>query len=72
MLKTLSTKLVKPRKSIVGVGDDSKAGHDWSKIIDDEVNNKVENEVEKKGRNPSKFKNLSKSKKTELSFLTSV
>ena len=84
MLRTLNTKSVRPKKSIVGVGGDSKAGCNWSKIVDkvdnevdDEFNKEVDDEVEKKGWNPSKSKNqsnsknLSKSKKTELGFLIS-
>ena len=78
MLKTLSTKSAEPRKGVVGVSGDSKAGCDGSKLdesgMDDvEVDgNKVrDNEVGKKGQNSSKSKNLSKSKKTELGFLIS-
>ena len=78
MLKTLSTESAEPRKSGIGVGSDSKAGYDRKKldrseVYDDEVDGgKVkDNEVEKKGQNLFKSKNLSKSKKTVGSdFLT--
>ena len=78
MLKTLSTKSAKLRKGKARVGGDSRAKRDGNKLdrseIDDiEVDgNKVgEDEVRKKGRKMSKFKNLSKSKKTVRSdFLT--
>ena len=67
-----------PRKGGVGVGSNSKAGRDKSELdrsrMDDvEVDGtEVEdNEVGKKVQKTSKFKNLSKSKKTvESSFFT--
>ena len=75
MLKTLSIKSAKPRNGVIDVGGDIKARCDGSMIfdneVDDEVNNEFDDEVEKKSQNPSKFKNSSKSKKTELGFLTS-
>ena len=40
-------------------------------IGDDEFDDEGDNEVKKKSWNPSKSKNLSKSKKTELGFLIS-
>ena len=52
-------------KSRVGVVNDNKAGHD------NKVDNKVDDEVGKKGQNLSKSENLSKSKKTELGFFIS-
>ena len=71
MLKTSSIESAEPRKSIVGVGDDGRARHDKSKIIDNEVDDEVDDKVGKKDRNPCKSKNLSKSKKTESGYLTS-
>ena len=72
MLKTLSIESAKPRKDIVGVGNGSRAGCDRGRLDGSEMDDvkvddsKVENnEIGKKGRN------LSKSKKTELGFLTS-
>ena len=78
ILKALSTESAEPRKDGVGVGGDSKAGRDKSEIdrsgMDDvEVDGGEvgDDEVEKKGRKTSKFKNLSKSIKTVRSdFLT--
>ena len=66
MLKTLSTKSAKPRKSRVEIGGGSRAGHDGSEIDSGEVDDgKVEDDkVEKKVQKMSKSKNLSKSKKT--------
>ena len=63
-------------KGRVGVGDDSRTGRDdikldGNRIDDNEFVDEVDDEVGKKGRNPTKSKNLSKSKKTELRFLTS-
>ena len=76
MLKTAES-----RKGVVGVGGDSKAGRGGSKLngrrIDDdkvdgnEVDNEVDDEVGTTVWKSSKSKNLSKSKKTELGFLTS-
>ena len=72
MLKTLSSKLVKLRKGIVGVGGNSKAGRDGkcelssSEVDGIEVEN---NEVKKNGQKTSKSKNLSKFKKTKSDFL---
>ena len=76
MLKTLSTESAKPRKGVVGVGGDSKAGRDRGELDRSGIDNiKVDNgeveddEVRKKGWKTSK--NLSKSKKTIGSdFLT--
>ena len=58
------------RERLVGVGGDGKARHDQSRldrsgIGDDEVDDRGDNEVEKKDRN------LSKSKETESGFFTS-
>ena len=57
------------------MGGDNRAGCDGSKIIDnkldDEFDDEVDDEVGKKGWKPSKSKNLFKSKKMELGFLTS-
>ena len=76
MLKISSTKLAKPRKGGVGVGDDSKARRDGSKLDRSKLDrSKIdgievdrgeirENKVEKKVQKMSKSKNLSKSKKT--------
>ena len=71
MLKTSSTESTKPRKGVVGVDDSSRAGRNGGGLDGSEMDDvKVDggevgnNEVEKKGRN------LSKSKKTELGFLT--
>ena len=76
MLKT-----AKPKKGEVGVGIDSRVGRgkskldgrriDNNKIDGDEVDNEVDDEVRKTVQKWSKSKNLSKSKKTELGFLTS-
>ena len=58
-----------PKKGRVRVGGDSRAAHDKNELDGSEINDnkigssKVDDEVGKKGRN------LSKSKKTELSFL---
>ena len=85
MLKTSSTESAKPRKGLVGVGSDSRAGRNGSRIVDDEiddeiddkVDDEVDDEIRKKGRNLFKSKNLCKSKnlfkskKTESGFLTS-
>ena len=71
MLKTSSSKSVEPKKGVVGVGGNSKTGQDGSKIDDNKVNGEDDDKVGKKCRNLFKSKNLSKSKKTELSFLTS-
>ena len=78
MLKTSSTKSAEPRKDIVGISGDSKAGCDRSELdgigMDDigvDGGEVGDDEVGKKGQNPSKSKNLSKSKKRELGFLTS-
>ena len=76
MLKTSSTNSAKPRKSRVGVGDDSKTGYnrsrldgsklDRSKVDGNEVDRGEvkKDEVGKKVQKTSKSKNLSKSKKT--------
>ena len=74
-------KIAEPRKSGVGVGGDSRAGHDGSKLqkrrIDDnevdgnEVDNEVDDNVRTTVQKSSKSKNSSKSKKTESGFLTS-
>ena len=68
--------LTQPGKSGVGVKNNIRAGCDDSKfdksgIGDNEFDDEVDDEVGKKGRNPTKSKNLSKFKKTELSFLIS-
>ena len=80
MLKTLRNikSLTQPGKSGVGLGDDSKAGRDKSKLDKSKVdNNKFnsgevgDNEVEKKVQKLFKSKNLFKPKKTiGLDFLT--
>ena len=56
MLKTSSTELAEPRKGVVKVGGDSKAGHDGDEFDESEMNNvevdggKVrDDEVGKKG-----------------------
>ena len=78
MLKTSSIKSTEPRKDVVEVSGDSRAGRekgkpDGSKMDDvgvdgDEVGDDKDG---KKGQNPSKSKNLSKSKKTKSGFLIS-
>ena len=74
MLKTLNTKLAKPRKGRVKVGDGSKAWRNKSEIDGGEVDGVEikDNEVKKKVQKMFKSKNLSKSKKTIRSsdFLT--
>ena len=78
ILKTSSTKSKEPRKSIVRVGRDIRAGHDVNKLDESMIDgdkvdsDEIENdEVEKKVKRLSKSKNLSKSKKTVgLDFLT--
>ena len=72
MLHTSTTKSAEPRRGVVKVSGNSRAGrdggrHDRSGIDNVEVNSGEvgDDEVEKKGRN------LYKSKKTEPSFLTS-
>ena len=70
MLKTSSIKSAEPKKGIVGVGGDSKAGRDGNKIVNESGMDDVEvgggevrdDKVRKKGQKTSK--NLSKSKKT--------
>ena len=62
--------LTQPGKGRVEVSGNNRAKYDGSKI-DDEVDNEIDDKVEKRGQNPSKSKNLSKSKKTELGFLIS-
>ena len=68
MLKTSSIKLAEPKKGIVGVGGDSRAKRDGSKIVDesgmDDVKidgGKVRDKKVRKYRKTSK--NLSNSKK---------
>ena len=65
MLKTLSIKLVEPKKCGSGITGDSGAGQNGSEIDGVKIEN---NEVGKKVQKPSKSKNLSKSKKT-VAFL---
>ena len=69
MLKTSSTKSTETNKGVVGVGGGSKAGRNRDRLVGSGMDNVEvdggEVEVGKKGRN------LSKSKKTELGFLTS-
>ena len=79
---TSMLKTAEPRKGGVGVGGDSRAGRDGSKLderrIDndevdgDEVDDEVDDEGETKVQKSSKSKNLFKSKKTVRSsdFLT--
>ena len=73
MLKSLSTESAEPRKSRVGVSDNSKTGRDGrckldrSGICNNEVDEKVDNEVRKKDQKISKSKNLFKSKKLSRS-----
>ena len=81
MLKTSRSieSTTQPGEGVVGVGSNSRARHDKNKldkskldgsgISHNEVDDKGDNEVRKKGRNLSKSKNLSKFKKTELGFL---
>ena len=74
-------KIAKLRKGGVGVGGDSKTGRDGSKLegrrIDedevdgDEFGNEVDDDIGMTVQKSSKSKNLFKSKKTELGFLTS-
>ena len=73
MLKNLSTESAEPKKGVVGVNGDSRAGRNGGKLDGSVMDNvKVDGgKIGKKGQNPSKCKNLSKSKKTELGFLTS-
>ena len=76
MLKPLSTKSAEPKKGVVGVGGDSRAGCNRGELDGSEMNNIEvdggkfgDDEVRKKGWKTSK--NLSKSKKTVGSdFLT--
>ena len=77
MLKTSGSteSLTRPEKCRVGVGGDSRTGHNNSKldkigIGEDKIGDEVDDEVGKKGRTPTKSKNLFKSKKTELGFFT--
>ena len=70
MLKTSSTKSAKPRKGVVRVSADRRAGRDGNKIVDDEVDDEVNDKIGKKDQNLSKSKSLFKSKKTESGFLT--
>ena len=81
----MSTESAKPRKGVVRVGSDSRAGRDGSKLDENEFNdgkvdggkvgdNKVGKKIQKtsKSKNLFKSKNLSKSKKTVgLDFFTS-
>ena len=75
MLKTLNTKSAEFKKGGIGVGEvrrtqrDGKCKIDKSGIDDNEVADKIDDEVEKKSWNPFKSKNLSKSKKTKSGFL---
>ena len=77
MLKTSESveSLTQPGKGRVRVGNDNRARYgniklDGSGISHNEVDHKVDDEVRKKGRNPTKSKSSSKSKKTESGFLT--
>ena len=71
ILKTLRSieSSTRPRKGIVGVGSDNRAGHNGSKLdgsqIDDrEIDgDKVDDDFQKKSKKTSKFKNLFKFKK---------
>ena len=74
----MSTKSAAPRKGVVRVSGDNRAGRDGSKLDESEMEDVEvdggevgDDEVGKKGQNPSKSKNSSKSKKTESGFLTS-
>ena len=74
MLKTLSIKLIEPKKGDVGVYNGNKARRNKSQLNGSKVDiGKVgDNEVGKKVQQTSKSKNLSKSKKTvESYFFTS-
>ena len=79
MLKTLGNteSLTRPGKGRVGVGGDSRVAHCKNKLDENEIDNnevsgvKIDNEVGKKSWNPSKSKNLSKSKKIESGFFPS-
>ena len=71
MLKTSSTKLVKPKKG--GVGVNGRVEHNKSEIDGGEIDGgKVKNDqIGKKGQKTFKSKNLSKSKQTVgLDFFT--
>ena len=80
MLKTLESteSMIQPGKSKIGVGGDRRAGHDGkckfdkSKVDDDEGRDNKDDKLGKKGQKISKFKNLSKSKKTirSIDFFT--
>ena len=78
MLKTSSTESAEPRKSGTGVKGNSRAGRDGSELDRSKIYNVEidgtrvrDDEVGKKGLKTSKFKNLSKSKKTvESDFFT--
>ena len=68
--------MTQPGKDEVGIGINIRAGQDnskldRSKIGNNEIDNKVDDEVGKKDQNSIKSKNLSKSKKMELGFFTS-
>ena len=65
-----------PREGKVVVGGDNRAERngskfDRSRVDDDEVDDKSDNEVGKKSQNSSRSKNLSQSKMMKSSFLTS-
>ena len=75
-MKTSSIKSAESRKGIIGIDVDNRVRRgkdklDGSKIDDDEVDNKfddeVDNEVRKKSHKTSKSKNLLKSKKLSKS-----
>ena len=78
MLKTSSTKSTKPRKDVVRVSVDSRAGRDGGELDGSGIDNGEvdsgevgDDEFGKKGENPSKSKNSPKFKKTELDYLIS-
>ena len=74
MLKTLGSTESSKRlgKSRVRIGNNSRTKRDDSKLDEIKIgNNKVDDKTGKKSQNPTKSKNLSKSKKTESGFLTS-
>ena len=72
----MSTESAEPRNGRVGVGGNSKAGRngryklDGGEIGDNEVDDKVDDEVGKKSQKTFKFKNLFKSKKSSKSKKT--
>ena len=61
--------MTRSREGVVGVGGDSKAGHNRNKLDGNEIDSnefnggKVDNEIKKKSQKMFKSKNLFKSKK---------